>query len=148
MTGIHIDDFFADATHTLASLFSVFPRPITIFAEDICGPDEPDEFGMHSNRYQSCFATLLWLGEEGYIRFEDTIRHDAVDQAVLTGRCVAALLRPVLSSTDAAEDIDSDLPPSIQAEHASLIHHMEQALKSRSSSAIRAACIPLIERMS
>ena len=148
MTGIHIDDFFADATHTLTSLFSVFPRPVTIFAEDICGPDEPDEFGVHSNRYQSCFATLLWLGEEGYIRFEDTIKHDAVDQAVLTGRCFAALLRPVLSSTQAQANFDEDLPPSVQAEHASLIHHMEQALKSRSSTAIRDAFIPLIERMS
>ncbi len=142
MAGIHIDDFYADAAHALVNLFGVFPRPVTIFAEDICGPDEPDEFGVHSNRYQACFATLLWLGEEGYIRYKDTIRQDAVDQAVLSGRCFAALLRPVVA-VDAP-----DLPPSVQVEHSTVIYQLEAALKSRSSTAVQAAFAPLLERMS
>ena len=141
MSGIHIDDFYADAAHTLVSLFSVFPRPVTIFAEDICGPDEPDEFGVHSNRYQACFATLLWLGEEGYIRYKDTIRHDAIDQAVLSGRCFAALLKP------ATNEQDPSLPPSVQAEHSTLIYQLEAALKSKSSIAVQDAFAPLLERM-
>ena len=91
MAGIHIDEFYADAAYTIVSLFRVFPRPVTLFAEDICGPDEPDEYGLHSHRYMACFATFQWLGAEGYIRFEDTIRQDAVDQAVLSGQCFAAL---------------------------------------------------------
>ena len=142
MAGIHIDDFYADAAHALVNLFGVFPRPVTIFAEDICGPDEPDEFGVHSNRYQACFATLLWLGEEGYIRYKDTIRQDAVDQAVLSGRCFAALLRPVVAVDD------PDLPPSVQVEHSTVIYQLEAALKSRSSTAVQAAFAPLLERMS
>ena len=87
MAGIHINDFYRDASRILVSLFGVFPRPVTLFAEDICGADEPDEYGLHSQRFQACFATLLWLGEEGYLRYTDTIRSEAIDQAVLTGRC-------------------------------------------------------------
>ena len=144
MSGIHIDEFYADAVRTLVGLYSVFPRPITVFAEDICGPDEPDEYGLHSHRYQACFSTLLWLGEEGYLRYADTIRQDAIDQAVLSGRCFAALVSAVPGGPVATE---RELPPSIQAEHASIVFHMEQALKHKSSTEIRDAFLPLMKRM-
>ena len=112
------------------------------WSQDICGPDEPDEFGVHSHRYQACFATLLWLGEEGYIRYKDTIRQDAIDQAVLSGRCFAALLKPI------ENDQDPSLPPSVQAEHSTVIYQLEAALKARSSIAVQSAFAPLLERMS
>lgn len=144
MSGIHIDEFYADATQVLVSLYGVFPRPVTLFAEDICGPDEPDEYGVHSNRYMACFATLLWLGEEGYIRYGDTIRQDAVDQAVLSGKCFAALMSTAPQA--AAEDTEA-LPPSIQAEHRTIVYQMEQALKSKSSTAVQGAFLPLLRRM-
>jgi hypothetical protein len=145
MAGIHIDEFYADAAHTIVGLYSVFPRPVTLFAEDICGPDEPDEYGVHSHRYMACFATFQWLGEEGYIRFADTIRQDAVDQAVLSGRCFAAQLS---QSPNAELNDDSTLPPSIQIERASVIYQLEEAVKSKSSTQIRTAFMPLLERMS
>lgn len=153
MSGIHIDDFYADATHILVSLHSVFPRPVTIFAEDICGADEPDEYGVHSHRYQACFAAMVWLADEGFIRYADTIRQDAVDQAVLTGKCFAALISPIddasnASSTDKHQtDNEQALPPSIKAQHATLIFSLQQALKSRSSTAIQTTFTSLLQRM-
>ena len=144
MAGIHIDEFYADAAHAIVSLYGVFPRPVTLFAEDICGPDEPDEYGVHSHRHLACFATLLWLAEEGYLRYNDTIRQEAIDQVVLSGRCFTALLTP---AADITVDPDSDLPPSVQAEQATLIYQLEQALKSKSSLKIQTAFAPLLQRM-
>lgn len=145
MSGIHIDEFYGDATRAITSLYSVFPRPVTLFAEDICGPDDPDEYGVHSNRFLACFATMLWLGEEGYIRYHDTIRQEAIDQAVLSGRCFAALLSraPNLASVHKQEN----LPASVQAHQATIIHQLEQALKSKSSTTIQSAFVPLLEQM-
>ncbi len=148
MSGIHIDEFYADATHIITSLFSVFPRPVTIFAEDICGPDETDEYGLHSTRYQACFATMLWLGEEGYIRYVDTIRQDAVDQAVLSGRCFSILVSPAPAQTEQQIDPELEqLPPSVRAEHTSIIYHLQSALRSKSSTAIQTAFLPVLQRM-
>jgi hypothetical protein len=144
MAGIHIDEFYADAAQIIVSLFGVFPRPVTIFVEDICGPDEPDEYGVHSHRHLACFATLLWLAEEGYIRYKETIRSEAIDQAVLSGRCFTTLLTP---APGAAQAEKTDLPPSIKAEHATVIYRLTQALKSRSSVDIQAAFTPLLHRM-
>lgn len=151
MSGIHIDEFYADAAHILVSLYGVFPRPVTLFAEDICGPDEPDEYGVHSHRYLACFATLIWLGEEGYIRYQDTIRQDAVDQAVLSGTCFSALLShsPMQVSTQADFGAqDRTLPPSVAAEQSTLIYQLETAIKSKSSNQIKTAFLPLLEKMS
>lgn len=144
MAGIHIDEFYADAAQIIVSLYNVFPRPVTIFVEDICGPDEPDEYGVHSHRHLACFATLLWLAEEGYIRYNETIRNEAIDQVVLTGRCFTALLFPSPESAVAEKD---ELPPSIKAEQATVIYHLSQALKSRSSVEVQAAFTPLLHRM-
>lgn len=81
---LHIDDFYKDTAVILARLYSVFPRKTTVYVEDISGPDTVDEFGLHSDRHLACLSTLIWLSEEGYIRFEETIRQEAIDQATLT----------------------------------------------------------------
>jgi hypothetical protein len=148
MSGIHIDEFYADAAQILVSLFGVFPRPVTIFAEDICGPDEPDEYGLHSHRYQACFATMLWLGEEGYLRFGDTIRQDAIDQAVLSGKCFSILTSPAPKPVTERNEEAAKLPPSIRDEHASIIYQLQSALKSKSSNRIQNAFMPLLHHMS
>lgn len=150
MSGINIDEFYADAAQILVSLYGVFPRRVNLFAEDICGPDEPDEYGLHSTRFQACFATMVWLGEEGYIRYEDTIHQEAVDQAVLSGKCFAALVSPAPPDADELSEArnEPNLPPSIQAEHASIVYHLEKALKRRSSVEIREAFMPLLAKMS
>ena len=48
MSDINIDDFFKDAAIALVQLYGVFPRRQAVFVEDICGPDDTDEFGMHA----------------------------------------------------------------------------------------------------
>ena len=145
MATLQIDEFYHDAAKILVSLFDVFPRPVTIYAEDISGPDEPDEYGVHSKRYQACFAAMLWLGEEGYIRFQDVIRQDAVDQAVLTGQCFSALIAPQVGNEAIA---DGSLPDSVRLEQASTVYQLRDALDSGNSDKISLAFAPLLARMS
>ena len=113
MTDINIDDFFKDGARVLSQLYSVFPRRHSIFVEDICGAEEPDEFGMRSQRHMSCFGTLLWLGEEGYLRYEEAIRQEAIDQAVLSARCFTVLSTPIANSPAMQSD---HLPHSVRTE--------------------------------
>ncbi|NOX51756.1 MAG: hypothetical protein GXP16_14660 [Gammaproteobacteria bacterium] len=143
MSDLHIDEFYTDAAKILVSLFSVFPRPVTIYAADISGPDDGDEYGVHSFRYQACFATLVWLGEEGYLRYQDTIKQDAIDQAVLTSTCFSAMLK---HSTSVKLD-DSTLPPSVQAQQRTTIYQLQQAVDSKSTIEISAAFQTLLENM-
>jgi len=144
MTDINIDDFFKDSAKVLVQLYSVFPRRHSVFVEDISGPEETDEFGMHSNRYLACFGTLLWLGEEGYLRYEEAIRQDAIDQAVLTARCFSVLTTPAANH----EPMDvTDLPESVRIEQSATISRLRAALKEQSSARIRAAMVDLMMQM-
>ncbi|TNC82611.1 MAG: hypothetical protein C9356_01680 [Oleiphilus sp.] len=86
MFDIHIEDFFKDCSKALVMLYQNFPRKMALFVEDISGPDQPDEYGVHSARFMSSFGALLWLADEGYIQYETTIRQEAVDQATLTSK--------------------------------------------------------------
>ena len=155
MTDINVDDFFKDAARALVALYGVFPRRHALFVDDIYGPEEPDEFGLHSDRYQACFGTLLWLGEENYLRFEETIRNEAVDQAILTGRAFTLLSSPVdalppdeSSGTDPGNGNDAiELPELVRIEHATHIHHIKLALKNRSSIELRRSMLGLMSRM-
>ena len=93
MADLHIEDFFKDAAKILNQLYLNFPKKSSVFVEDISGEDTPDEYGLHAPRHQSCFGCMLWLEEEGYLRFESTIRQDAIDQAVLTQKSFSLLSR-------------------------------------------------------
>ncbi len=84
MFDIHIEEFYLDASKVFNQLYQSFPKKRAIFVEDISGEDTPDEYGVHSDRFQSCFGAMLWLADEGFIQFENTIRQEAVDQAILT----------------------------------------------------------------
>ncbi|WP_020409760.1 hypothetical protein [Hahella ganghwensis] len=84
MPDLHIEEFYKDVAKILLQMYRSFPRKSQVFVEDISGPDQPDEYGIHSARHQSCFAAMLWLSEEGFIRYQDTIRQEAIDQAVIT----------------------------------------------------------------
>jgi hypothetical protein len=138
---IHIDDFFKDAGGALALLYQQFPQPVQLFVEDLTGPQEIDEYGLPNKRHRACFATLLWLAEEGFIRYVDTIRQDALDQTTLTGRCFTRLIAP------AAEDPDPALPTYVQLERGTHIHRIREALASRDSIAIRTTMGKLLELM-
>lgn len=142
MTDINVDDFCKDAGRALLVLYQSFPRPLTLFVEDLCGPDRIDEFGMHSHRHLACFSTLLWLGEEGLLRFGEPIRQEAVDQAVLTGRSFTLLATPVPGFTAPGTQ---ELSESLRLEQQTHVYRLEQALTERSSSHVRGVVLDLLK---
>lgn len=148
MADLHIADFYKDVARIFAQLYASFPRKIILFVEDISGPDSPDEFGLHCPRFQSCFSTMIWLAESGYITYASTIRQEALDQVTLSHKGFTLLYSRVniedMSGT--SQEIDSDLPPSVQAIHATNIYLLRQALKSGSSHAIEQVVQELLRR--
>lgn len=92
MLDVHIDDFFKDCAVILLHGFRGFPAKQTLYVEDICGPDDADEFGLHSPRHLSAFGAIIWLQEEGYIRFSDVDRQESVDEFVLASKAFTRLL--------------------------------------------------------
>lgn len=143
MSDIHIDDFFKDAAKTLARLYLTFPRKATVFVEEVAGPVTTDEFGVPGSRFLSCFGTLLWLAEEGYLRYDEVIRMEAIDQAVLTGRCFGVLTMRADGETASGDT----LPASVAVEQATYIHRIREALKSGSSAQVRATMTDVMARM-
>ena len=129
MADIHIDDFYHDVAIIFLRLYSVFPRKTTLYVEDICGPDEPDEYGLHHPRFQAGFSAMVWLAEQGYITFEETIRAEALDQTALTRK--SFLLLTSMGTT--VEHEPDDIAPSVKAHSGSRITHLRQALHSGSS---------------
>ena len=102
---LQIDDFYKDAAGGLLALYQAFPRKIALYVEDLIGREEPDEFGLPSKRHQSCLGALLWLADEGYLRFESTIQFLALDQAVLTEKGFIRLTRAVPDNAGRAPTI-------------------------------------------
>lgn len=94
MLDVHIDDFYKDCAVVLLLGFRQFPRPQTLFIEDISGPDDVDEFGLHSTRHQSAFGAVLWLKDEGFIRFTEMDGQKSVDEFVLSSKAFSRLLKP------------------------------------------------------
>ncbi|MEM7080431.1 MAG: hypothetical protein AAF513_17575 [Pseudomonadota bacterium] len=142
MPDLHIDDFFRDAAKTIVQLYRVFPRPVTVYVEDISGPDQPDEYGVHGPRYQACFATFQWLQEAGFIGFQDTIGADAIDQAVITPRCFAKLQTFLPDRST-----NNTLPPSVQQERATRIYQLQRAVQDKSLEAQRDGIQKLLDVM-
>ncbi|MFV9655727.1 hypothetical protein ACNFCK_12490 [Pseudomonas sp. NY15366] len=121
---LQIDDFYKDATSGLLMLYQAFPRKMALYVEDLIGREEPDEFGLPSKRHQACLGALLWLAEEGYLRFESTIAYDALDQAVLSEKGFLRLSRSVPHVLPDGEP----LPPSVRRVHATLAFQLREAL--------------------
>ncbi|HLT14291.1 MAG TPA: hypothetical protein VK006_09365 [Marinobacter sp.] len=142
MADIHVEEFYKDVAVALVQLYAAFPRRINLFVEDIAGPDDPDEFGLHSKRHMACFGALLWLSEEGLLRYVDTIRQEALDQAVLSRTAFIRLSAPapqaLINKLDSRHP-DQALPPSVQKDLSTYIHLLRSALKSGSSSRISLA---------
>ena len=134
MADIHIEEFYKDTAIALVQLYGAFPRRVNLFVEDIAGADEPDDFGLHSKRHMACFGALLWLEEEGFLRYVDTIRQEALDQAVLTQRAFVRLSAPADAATESLQgDPDPSLPTAVRNDLSSHIHLIRSALKSGSS---------------
>lgn len=141
MSDIHIDDFYKDAGHILSVLYQFFPRPYTVYVADISGPDEPDEYGLHSNRHNACFSTMIWLADAGWLKFVDTINKDAIDQAVLTNKALSLL---TTRSAIRFHIEENDAPPSVADTRASHIHQLRLALRSEESFSIRRIMMHLL----
>jgi len=163
VSDLHIDDFYKDIAKVLNNLYQSFPRKTTVYVEDIAGYEEPDEFGLHSNRHLACLGAMIWLSEEGYIRFESEIRQEAVDQAVLTGRTFSALsaVATELSEAELA-DLGEGLPASLRATanegfgdavpdsvirgQRTNINRLRLALRSKSSDRLRSVALAILDR--
>jgi len=152
MSDIHIDDFNRDCAKILGQLFRTFPRPQLLFVEDICGPDTPDEYGLHSDRHSACFSTMTWLAQAGYLSYSETVQQEAIDQAVLTHKSFTLLTtRATFVGSNDAESAGSmgerqqtTLPPSVQAARQSNIYRLRSALKSGASHEINQAVQQLL----
>jgi hypothetical protein len=129
---LQIDDFYKDAAAGLLALYLAFPRKVGLYVEDLIGREEPDEFGLPSKRHQACLGALLWLADEGYLRYESTIHYDALDQAVLSEKGFLRLSRGV---PHALPDGDA-LPPSVRRVHSTLAHQLREALQQQHSERI------------
>ena len=134
MADLHIEDFYRDVAKIFLQLYAVFPRKSILYVEDISGPDEPDEFGLHHPRFQACFSTMVWLSEHGYLAFDAPIGQEALDQVVLTRRSFLLLS----SRSDLALSKPPREPaPSVSEHSRSNIAQLRSALASASSLQIR-----------
>ena len=136
MSDIHIDDFHKDAARILVQLYRSFPRKSLLLVEDISGSDTPDEYGLHSERHQSCFGAAIWLAESGYLNYQETIRQEGLDQVVLTHKGFT-LLSARAECVPGTETGNEELPESVRERQHSNIHQLREALRSGSSQQIQ-----------
>lgn len=143
MSDIHIDDFYRDTAKTLVMLYNHFPRPLSLYVEDIAGPDTPDEFGLHSTRFEACLSTLIWLSSAGYLNYKTLIMREALEEATLTQQAFILLNSAYNHSGSNNQDLNNpgfnnpDLNPT--APHGSddlLINLLRQQLRNGSSTSL------------
>jgi hypothetical protein len=137
LSDLHIDDFYRDAARILAALYAQFPRKSTLYVEDICGPDTPDEFGLHSPRHQACFHTMMWLGSCDYLHYEQAVRQEALDQVVLTHRGFL-LLSSAMPDMPYPSISSESLPGPLPIEGSLVIHRIRQELRDGTSYSLAA----------
>lgn len=127
---LQIDEFYKDAAAGMLLLYQAFPRKIALYVEDLIGREEPDEFGLPSKRHQSCLGALLWLAEEGYLRYDSTISYDALDQAVLSEKGFLRLSRGLPHALPSG---DNPPPPAVRRVQATLAWQLREALSLHNS---------------
>lgn len=126
---LQIDEFYKDAASGMLMLYQAFPRKLALYVEDLIGREEPDEFGLPSKRHQACLGALLWLAEEGYIRYDSTIAYDALDQAVLTEKGFIRLSRGIPHALPEGEV----QPAGVRRVRATLAWQLREALGQHNS---------------
>lgn len=147
MADINIENFYQHIAKILNILYSSFPTKTPVYVDEVAGIDDPDEYGLHSPTYTSGFFAMLWLAEEGYLRYENTIRQDGIDQACLTNMAFIKLTRvcePIYTNplqpreTGNVVNISSTekTGPSVAEEKHLVINQLRQALGEGSSIAI------------
>jgi hypothetical protein len=147
MADLHIDDFYRDCAMIFLRLYATFPRKTVLYVDDICGPDTPDEFGLHSERHQACFSAMTWMAEAGYLSFTETIREEALDQAVLSQRGFLLLSsRSELELGIPEDEIEDDLPPSVMERSLTNVTQIRHALREGSSIIIQQVMHYLLDK--
>jgi len=150
MADINIENFYRHIGKILNILYAAFPTRSPIYVDDVAGIDEPDEYGLHSPDYTSGFFALIWLADEGFLRYTDAIRQDGIDQATLTNKAFMKLTEPVepiyihpVLLTDESEESNvislaplEKLSPSLIEDQKLVINQLRQALASGDSIAI------------
>jgi hypothetical protein len=136
MLDIHIDDFCKDSALTLKLLYDAFPCNSDLLVEQIIGPDDLDDFGLHSRRHQACLAAMLWLADEGLIRYGGLIQQEGIDQATLTNAGFS-----LLSSASRLDLRDTEtsaiVPPASQDHGIHFISQIDHLITTRSSHKLR-----------
>lgn len=145
MADLNVEFFYQDIAAILTMLYASFPIRTAIYVDDITEPDQLDEYGMHSPRHTAGFYAILWLEEEGFLRYVNKIRQDGVEQASLTHKGFTKLSRPadpiynLVVSADVIEIATGQpplVPPSVVEERMIVINQLREALQSGSSIAI------------
>lgn len=130
MIDVNIDDFYHDIAVALLSLYQQFPQKVSLYIEDICGPDDADEFGLHSPRHLSCIGALMWLRDEGFIRYQDIVKQEAAEDCTLTSKAFKRLAFPKVEG-------NRKQMSSIEKQQSSLVFQLHQAVKEQSSIDVR-----------
>jgi hypothetical protein len=149
MADINIENFYKHIARILSILYEAFPSKSPLYVDVVAGVDDPDEYGLHSPDYTAGFFAMLWLADEQYIRYMDTIRQDGVDQAVLTHKAFLKLTQvsdPIYQATvyqtddshvvGTTQTEEAGSPPSVIEDHMLVINQLRQALRSGDSIAI------------
>ena len=149
MADINIENFYKHIAKILSILYEAFPSKSPLYVDDVAGVDDPDEYGLHNPDYTAGFFAMLWLADEQYIRYMDTIRQDGVDQAVLTHKAFLKLTQvsdPIYQATvyqtddshvvGTTQTEEAGSPPSVIEDHMLVINKLRHALRSGDSIAI------------
>ena len=147
MADINIENFYKHIARTLNILYAGFPTKQAVYVDEVAGIDEPDEYGLHSPHYTAGFFALIWLADEGFVRYSDTIRQDGIDQACLTHKAFLKLSEPAepiyIEPAFRGEESNvvnilpkEELSPSLVEDRKLVINQLRNALRSGSSIAI------------
>lgn len=131
MSHLHIDDFSQDAARILMQCYLQFPKPQAVYVEDICGPTEVDDVGLHSPRHMACLSTMLWLADEGWLRYAATIYQQGIEHAVLSSHGFNRLTAP---SPVRVQTPEPTLPAALKLEKLSMAEQLLQAIREQNSS--------------
>ncbi len=159
MADINIENFYKHIAKILSILYASFPTKTPLYVDDVAGVDDPDEYGLHSPHYTAGFFAMMWLADEDYIRYSDTIRQDGVDQAVLTHKAFLKLTQvsePIYMATVYQKD-DTNVVSIVQQEEAQaspsviedqklVINQLRRALRSGDSIAINKVVVHILQQ--
>ncbi len=140
---LHIDDFNKDTARTLVFLYNCFPMQVELYIEDISGPDVTDDYGLHTQRHLACMSTIIWLAEEGLIRYDSLVRQDSFDKAVLTKKSYV-LLSNIVDNPYFKIENEETLPESVIKSRQTRVAAIKHALHNGSSEQLKQIISDLI----